>query len=377
MLVYYPRGFSESRWREANARGERAEASHWGLHHARSLGVEIVSTDDARPGFVLDLLHRLGHRLLGVDLAHLVNNLDKVRAAGEIWAMSERELVLLVLATRLRKHRPILIGEAVWLLDEWAGYGPLRRAIVGWCLRQADAVLICVRGGSEVLGGLLPGVHVVPYRFGVPADVFLDVREEPGLRPGRKAGDPLHVLAAGNDLRRDWQTVVGAVAGRPEYDTVLLSRRGHVEALAAGHANIRFEPATGLEGLREWYRWADVLVAPSRENLHGAGLTMLLEAAAAGVPVIAARTGFIEEYLPDDSALLVPPHDTGAIRAALESIRRDPDDAGRRARRARERAVACNSRAAVEARLAVLADARHRVMARRDGQGNDERPARA
>ncbi|MEZ5824008.1 MAG: glycosyltransferase [Geminicoccaceae bacterium] len=377
MLVYYPRGFSESRWQRAHARGERAEASHWGMHHVRELGGPVEFTEDTEPGPVLDLLHRLAHRWLGVDLAHLVGNFAKVWRADEIWAMSERELVLLVLATSFRRHEPVLIGEAVWLLDEWPGYGRFRRAVAHWCLKQAGAVLICVEGGAQAIRELLPDVHVVPYRFGIAVERFRDLRAVPGVSPGRRKGDPLHVLAAGNDLRRDWKSVAEAVGGRTELETVLLSRREHVDGFAREHANIRYEPAAGFTELCGWYRWADVFVAPSKENLHGAGLTMLLEAAVAGVPVIAARTGFIEEYLPEDSAFLVPPGDSAAIRSALDQIRLDPAEAARRAGRARERASACDTKNAVEARMKILREADQRADSRQDGQGNSERPVNA
>lgn len=72
---------------------------------------------------------------------------------------------------------------------------------------------------------------------------------------------------------------------------------------------------------------ADVFIAPSRRERSGRteGLpTALLEAASAGLPLIASRTGGIPELLTDDrNALLVEPGDASALRDALIRLHGD------------------------------------------------------
>jgi glycosyltransferase involved in cell wall biosynthesis len=62
----------------------------------------------------------------------------------------------------------------------------------------------------------------------------------------------------------------------------------------------------------------DLLVVPSLwwEN---SPLTVL-EALAAGLPVIASRTGGVPEVLPGGAGVLVPPGDVEALRAAIEGV---------------------------------------------------------
>ncbi|MEA2490403.1 MAG: hypothetical protein QOH21_2195 [Acidobacteriota bacterium] len=75
------------------------------------------------------------------------------------------------------------------------------------------------------------------------------------------------------------------------------------------------------ERLRALYRGARVFVYPSR--YEGFGIPPL-EAMACGAPVIATRTGAIPEFA-GDAALLVPPGDRDALRAALVRLLGDAE----------------------------------------------------
>lgn len=82
----------------------------------------------------------------------------------------------------------------------------------------------------------------------------------------------------------------------------------------------------------------DAFAFPSREEGLGSAL---LEAMAAGVPVVATRAGGIPEVVRDGvDGLLVPPADPPALAAALDRILRDPAAADRRAASARARVAA-------------------------------------
>ena len=71
-----------------------------------------------------------------------------------------------------------------------------------------------------------------------------------------------------------------------------------------------------------WYRAADAFAFPSVKE--GFGL-VVLEALAAGLPVVASDIPVFAEYLEDGrSALLVPPGDAGALAGALDRLAGDP-----------------------------------------------------
>ena len=101
----------------------------------------------------------------------------------------------------------------------------------------------------------------------------------------------------------------------------------------------------------------DLFVAP---NTGGESFgVILLEAMAAGVPVIASDIpGFDEVVTPGEDGLLVPPGDAGALAAALERLLDDPAAAGRLAGAGRLRAAAADWPAVMDRLEAVYAEAR-------------------
>lgn len=99
-------------------------------------------------------------------------------------------------------------------------------------------------------------------------------------------------------------------------DRALHQRLSQRIATAGLSDRIRF---TGhVTAIATLYAALDMVVAPSR--WEGFGL-MLIEAMAAGRPVIAARVGAIPEVVRDgETAILVPPRDAAALRAAMASL---------------------------------------------------------
>ena len=79
---------------------------------------------------------------------------------------------------------------------------------------------------------------------------------------------------------------------------------------------------------------ADAVVLPSRYEPFG---IVALEVAAAGAPLVAARTGGLAEVVGDDAGLSFPPGDVDALADAVVRTLGDPDAAAGRVARARTR----------------------------------------
>jgi glycosyltransferase involved in cell wall biosynthesis len=200
-------------------------------------------------------------------------------------------------------------------------------------LRRTDVALFesqYARATFEEKVGRPRGVVRVVHN-GVRAEEFEPVVKESGTADLLYVGelralkgvdvllDALHSLyGRGNPLRL---IVVGAGADRHAFEAKTVK-------LSLGQA-VTF---AGAMPARQAFARGRLLVVPSRaESLP----YIVLEAAAAGLPMIATRVGGIPEIFGDDRALLVPPGDAGALASAIGKAVARPDSASTARLRAR------------------------------------------
>ena len=135
------------------------------------------------------------------------------------------------------------------------------------------------------------------------------------MRDGDKLAS-FRVLGAALDLLRDrsWQLlVVGDGPARPAVEATLAS---------LGRARIHYAGRRLAEELPQFYAPADLLVWPAINEAYGMAL---LEAQAAGVPVVAGATGGVPTVVAGDrTGLLTVPGDAGDFAAAVRALLDDP-----------------------------------------------------
>lgn len=150
---------------------------------------------------------------------------------------------------------------------------------------------------------------------------------------------PAHLLYVGDDEpRKDVPGLISAWrAYRAGGGTLPLTLAGKAAARAGHDIRAEFHPDLAL-----LYSTAVALVHPSRDE--GFGLT-LVEAMAAGVPVVAVRTPAAEEVC-GDAALLVAP---GGLADAMARIECEPELRDSLAAKGRERAAAFSWQRSAEA----------------------------
>jgi glycosyltransferase involved in cell wall biosynthesis len=102
----------------------------------------------------------------------------------------------------------------------------------------------------------------------------------------------------------------------------------------AGSVRVHRGVAPGSEELRRLYREADVFVLPSYAD---AVPNVVLEAMAAGLPVVASDVGAIPEIV-GDAGVVVPRGDGKALAATLSHLADDPEARTRLGERACQRA---------------------------------------
>jgi glycosyltransferase involved in cell wall biosynthesis len=195
-------------------------------------------------------------------------------------------------------------------------------ALFGPAVRAARAVLCVSESLTETARHLgAREVRVVPVGVTVP-----DTTLEPD--------EPPHLLYAGRlSEEKGVIELTEAAAGLP--------------LVVAGDGPLRDRVAQALgfvspAQLAAEYDRAAVVVCPSRREGYG---VVAREAMAHARPVVATRVGGLAEAVVDgETGLLVPPGDTGALRAALERLLADAELRARLGAAGRERARALYSR---------------------------------
>jgi glycosyltransferase involved in cell wall biosynthesis len=141
-------------------------------------------------------------------------------------------------------------------------------------------------------------------------------------------GDPIRLLSVASLIRRKahdvlidalaplkdlpWQArFVGGSNFDPTWVTNLQQRVNYLEL------SHRICFAGSVDDTQHEYQQADVFVLPSRFEGYG---MVFAEALAAGLPVLAARSGAVSEVVPETAGLLVAPDDTVALTEALHQI---------------------------------------------------------
>ncbi|HZJ56516.1 MAG TPA: glycosyltransferase family 4 protein [Myxococcaceae bacterium] len=187
-------------------------------------------------------------------------------------------------------------------------------------------------------------VHVIPN--GIPVGPPPTLAERLAARRALELPDGAQVVAFVGRLSPEKAPEVLLQAVRGTDMRVVVAGEGplrpSLEAEARG-AQVRF--LGFVPDVGRVLAAADVLALPSRTE----GLPMaVLEAMAAGVPVVASAVGSLPEVLGDGAGVLVPPGEVAALRLALEQLARPELRA----------ALASAARTRVESRYGVAAMAR-------------------
>ena len=185
------------------------------------------------------------------------------------------------------------------------------------------------RAQRSLLAPAIRDARVIPN--GIDLDCFrpgnkADARRALGLDERANT-----ILCVGNSLKsnlwRDFDTAVAAAkaaADGREEPTVLLGLGDSNDRIIDGNLEIRFQTHQGdpLE-VAMYYRAADLFLHSSRVDTFP---TVVLEAMACGLPVVATATGGIAEQVVDgDTGFLVKPEDAAGMANVIVTLLDDPE----------------------------------------------------
>ncbi|MBW9103941.1 glycosyltransferase [Paraburkholderia phenoliruptrix] len=304
----------------------------YGYHHAESDAFALTYSKDARESKPVRLVRRALKAALGFDFIHTWRNRAEMLRSDVIWTHTEQEwlsaaLMLLLCGRKAGANAsPLLLAQSVWLLDKWPSYGIVRSWLYRKLMTRADQ-LTTLASENAALCKRYFNRDAKPLLYG------LNTRDFPVKAPTEwKPHSPIRIAAIGNDRDRDWETLIKAFGHDARYTVKLATRRRIPASLRA--PNVEIALFSGIRKQHELYDWADVIVVPLRPNTHASGITVMLEAAAVGKPMVVTNVGALQDYFPASEASYIPPFNPQALRDAVDRLASAPLEALRQAQAA-------------------------------------------
>jgi glycosyltransferase involved in cell wall biosynthesis len=209
-----------------------------------------------------------------------------------------------------------------------------RNVVLDAVLPRVDRVIALTRPQAAYVGQTWRPKREPVVLDWVVDEMFYAPRPEPGRG---------YILAVGDDISRDYATLVAACADSDRGLVLRTSRAIAIPESMAVRARVITARLSHRE-LRDLYAGAAVVAVPLHPTDHPGGISTVLEAMAMGRPVVASDTGTTRELIRDgDSGLIVPPGDPAALREAIGRVLADDalaSDLGRGARARVETAYA-------------------------------------
>jgi glycosyltransferase involved in cell wall biosynthesis len=312
----------------------------YGLLELRERGMSIDMLDEGelrslagRPGLLLALARWLFPRLfprfpVGLWLAALLGRrpVRRVLNGYDVLVATTQTLGLCIgLLRRLGLVHPrvvfIVMGTFPDHLAPW--YRPVVRWLLGGCelaaISEGEAAHLAKVLGDE------QAIHFLP--FGADAGFWAPSES------ATSSVDRPYVLSIGNDLNRDYRTLVDA--WRPEYPTLRIVTRlvvetgkANVEVLAGDWREAHFSD----DAIRQIVRDCAFVVLPIRQTIQPSGQSACLQAMACGKAVIVSKILGLWDgraMRHGETCLLVEPGSVDALQQSVEKLLRQPDLANR------------------------------------------------
>ena len=234
-----------------------------------------------------------------------------------------KDAILIWWSTLVLRRRTV-----AWLHMDYRAMGYDRlpapaRWLVRVTFRRCAGYVICSPGLRDFMPGWLPADRTVALPNGIPAPIARRSRAEDGL---------LRILYLSNlEQAKGWQVLLEAARmicrehpkvefvfhGRPAFGLTEQDVRGSI-ATDDGSGRIRYLGPVYGEDKWQALADADVFAFPS---FHEAFPLSVLEAMAAGLPIVATLVGGVPDAVTQgEGGWIVPPKDACAMRAALEKL---------------------------------------------------------
>jgi glycosyltransferase involved in cell wall biosynthesis len=329
-------------WPARNAIGEVPGKTPFGIDELGHHGVDVVFRPHLK-GRVRNAVARRARARLG-ELEYfeaLMTHRSSLRRSADV-VLCWDEFTGIPAATLPGRRPPVVSG--VQLLTDPSGRSKsfLKRARAA--IDRMAAVFVQSHGQIPVMrdewGVPERKLRFVP--FGVDGTWF---------RPLADGVDRDLVASVGDDPHRDHETLIKAL-------TEVRRRRPGTRLELATQLDVDVPAELGTlhrghlgPGRRRFYGQASVVAVATRPNIHGSGMSVILEAMACGRPYVVTASEGLEGYVKHGhDGLVVPPGDVEIFASAVGALLADPERAD---------AMGAAGRARLERDLTTDAQAQH------------------
>lgn len=296
---------------------------HYRAETLAAAGIDLSHSDAVhRPPWTWRPVRRVVRRLerLGAPFLQTLLAAPRIARSHAVVAMFESQGNFLAFVRALRLWpftRPRFAVVACWLADDAPRFGPGRRRWYRWVYRRVDHLVFFSRNQAALYRDLLglPDERLAFVPFGIDHEYFRPPPLPPPSADGD--GDGGYVLAVGRDKGRDWATLFEAVRGS-DLDVRVACRPDDIAGLEVP-ANVTVLGVIDRSAYRDLTGRACVVAVATHPLAYPTGQSVTLESMAMARCCVVTGTPAMADYLTDGvNALLVPPGDSTALRAALE-----------------------------------------------------------
>jgi glycosyltransferase involved in cell wall biosynthesis len=265
------------------------------------------------------------HRAQSTRLHVALRTLGQIDIVHAYWALPAG-LAATAAAQELRVPCVVTADSGEWTALPDIGYGLQRRWIdrraVARTMRRATRVTVCTQFMAKL--AVEHGVEVEIVPIGVPR------RDPPASRPDGPPWRLLHVASLNRvkdhpTLLQALQQLV-AIEPRVHLDIVGEDTIGGATQRLCEHLgltdHVTFHGVQPNDAVAAFFSRAHVHVLSSR---HEAAAVVVLEAAAARVPTVGTRVGYVADWAADNRAIAVPVRDPEALANAIVALLRNRD----------------------------------------------------
>lgn len=327
-------GLSPKATAKAFEEGNTPDRVAYGFHHAEAFFKDVTYSSDMNEFWLLSKFRSALNKILKFDIVHAFRNREKILNSDVVWTMRETEYIAVILILNIFQRRRVTktICQNIWMFDDIKPRDPIWRFRLS-IAKGGDVQLTHSNAYLEAMRRWMPKSDIRLNYFGISKDTFSVAELKTTVPHARGAAGQRLVVAAGNDKTRDWETLVDALGSVPGVQ-LKIACRWISEQLTADHQNIQVLRSLSFDDLKKLYEKADFIVVPMVEN-NFSGITVALEAAALGRPLICTRTGGVPTYFSEKEAIFVEPRRADQIREAV--VGTDPASAGDYAAQAKAR----------------------------------------